>query len=172
MDSRGWIPISLIASFNRVKQLTMDSQLVRDVLTLSSLVQVRGTMVRMGGWESFVLPDAASSTVEEQPAPQAYQNMGTYHDESQQPYQQNYPSQHPQQQQHENSYNNANSAAPWPVDQQAPEPSATGPHTNGYPTTNTADVSATEDEEEDEEEEVVFVMGQDVGKWSPERISS
>ncbi|KAF8156721.1 hypothetical protein B0H34DRAFT_631254, partial [Crassisporium funariophilum] len=73
MDSRGWIPIPLIASFNRVKQLThmQDGalaqlvQLVREVLTLSRGVQVRGEMVRMGGWERFVLPDAVESVVED-----------------------------------------------------------------------------------------------------------
>lgn len=79
MDARGWIPISLIASFNRVRQLTQDVQLVKDVLYLSSLVQVRGNMVRMGGWEPFVLPDAASSAVEEQPLPYPYQNLTNYY---------------------------------------------------------------------------------------------
>ena len=79
MDARGWIPIPLIASFNRVRQLTQDIQLVKDVLTLSSHVQVRGNMVRMGGWEQFVLPDAAPSTVEEQPLPPLYQNLTNYY---------------------------------------------------------------------------------------------
>ncbi|KAJ3501549.1 hypothetical protein NMY22_g18891 [Coprinellus aureogranulatus] len=37
MDSRGWIPISLIASFNRVKKLTQDVNLVKEVLYLSSM---------------------------------------------------------------------------------------------------------------------------------------
>ncbi|KDR68447.1 hypothetical protein GALMADRAFT_146404 [Galerina marginata CBS 339.88] len=78
MDARGWIPIALLASFNRVKQLTPDAQLVRDVLTLSSLVQVRGSMVRMGGWDRFVLPDAAPSSVEDTPLPYMYQTLGTY----------------------------------------------------------------------------------------------
>ncbi|KAL6305999.1 hypothetical protein BKA93DRAFT_191537 [Sparassis latifolia] len=64
MDSRGWISISLIASFNRVRQLTVDLQLVRDVLTLSSLVEVNGDWVRMRQWEQFVLPNAIESTVE------------------------------------------------------------------------------------------------------------
>ncbi|KAF8882173.1 hypothetical protein CPB84DRAFT_1625750, partial [Gymnopilus junonius] len=73
MDARGWIPIPLIASFNRVKLFTHDTQLVRDVLALSQLVQVRGSMVRMGGWEQFVLPDAQPSTVEDQPLPLVYQ---------------------------------------------------------------------------------------------------
>ncbi|PPQ73716.1 hypothetical protein CVT26_010847 [Gymnopilus dilepis] len=78
MDARGWIPIPLLASFNRVKLLTHDTQLVRDVLSLSQHVQVRGGMVRMSAWESFVLPDAKPSTVEDQPLPAVYQaaNMG------------------------------------------------------------------------------------------------
>lgn len=64
MDSKGWVPISLIASFNRIRQLTMDIHLVRDVLILSSVVQVRDEWVRMSDWEKFVLPDAAASIVE------------------------------------------------------------------------------------------------------------
>ncbi len=67
MDSRGWIPIKLIASFNRVRQLTQDVQLVHEVLNLSELVEVQDAYVRLrnGQWQSIVLPDAASSTVEE-----------------------------------------------------------------------------------------------------------
>lgn len=66
MDARGWIPIQLIASFNRVKQLTTDVQLVKDVLSLSSLVEVRNDHVRLCGdsWVNFVLPGAAASNVE------------------------------------------------------------------------------------------------------------
>lgn len=66
MDSRGWIPISLLASFNRVRQLTLDPQAVRDVLALSQIVEMRDDCVRMGGgeWAQFVLPDAPVSTVE------------------------------------------------------------------------------------------------------------
>jgi la-related protein 1 len=64
MDAKGWIPVSLIASFNRVRRLTMDVHLVRDVLLLSSMVEVRGDWVRMNGWEQFVLPNASASEVE------------------------------------------------------------------------------------------------------------
>ncbi|KAH9921379.1 hypothetical protein B0H21DRAFT_199855 [Amylocystis lapponica] len=64
MDAQGWISISLIASFNRVKHLTMDLQLVKDVLTLSSLVEVREDWVRMRQWEQFVLPYAPKSALE------------------------------------------------------------------------------------------------------------
>jgi la-related protein 1 len=56
--------MSLIASFNRVRRLTMDEQLVKDVLGLSSVVEVMHDHVRMVGWEQFILPDAAPSTVE------------------------------------------------------------------------------------------------------------
>jgi len=66
MDSRGWIPVSLLASFNRVRQFTLDPQVVRDVLALSSIVELCDDCVRMGGgeWGRFVLPDAPTSTVE------------------------------------------------------------------------------------------------------------
>lgn len=64
MDSRGWIPISLIASFNRVRSLTPDETLVKEVLVLSTVVQVYGDWVRMNKWEQFVLPDARLSVVE------------------------------------------------------------------------------------------------------------
>ena len=65
MDKEGWIPISVISSFNRVKQLTTDTQLVKDVLTLSTVCQVKGEWVRMNEWRQFVLPTARESIVEE-----------------------------------------------------------------------------------------------------------
>jgi la-related protein 1 len=65
MDNRGWVPISLIANFNRVKQLTVDERLVKEVLILSTVVEVRGEWVRMNRWEQFVLPNARRSTVED-----------------------------------------------------------------------------------------------------------
>jgi la-related protein 1 len=67
MDSRGWIPIPLISNFKRVQQLTVDMQLVKDVLTLSTLAEVYENWVRMKGWERFVLPDAQPSKVEAMP---------------------------------------------------------------------------------------------------------
>ena len=115
MDSKGYIPISLLASFNRIKQLTLDTRLVKEVLLLSAFVEVNGGMVRMGGvgggaaaassgsvssggnesqqirssssWESFVLPDAVESVVEDV----AMENVGVdnsfggYHQQQQQP---------------------------------------------------------------------------------------
>lgn len=69
MNPEGWISIPLLASFNRIRQLTPDPQLVRDVLTLSSSAEVSGDWVRMGGnqWAQFVLPPPTPSA--SQPAP-------------------------------------------------------------------------------------------------------
>ncbi|KDQ22241.1 hypothetical protein PLEOSDRAFT_1109363 [Pleurotus ostreatus PC15] len=68
MDSKGWISIHLIASFKRVTALTHEFQLVKEVLSLSSVVQVNNDWVRMDGWERFVLPDAKPSVVEAETA--------------------------------------------------------------------------------------------------------
>ncbi|KAI0646450.1 hypothetical protein C8Q79DRAFT_1000768 [Trametes meyenii] len=64
MDSRGWIPIQLIASFNRVRTLTTEAHLVAEVLALSTLVEVHNSHVRMRQWQQFVLPTARRSVVE------------------------------------------------------------------------------------------------------------
>nr|GAT54789.1 predicted protein [Mycena chlorophos] len=65
MDSRGWIRIDTLASFNRVMAKTTDLNLVRDVLALSHYVEIRGDWVRSTeGWEKYVLPTAAPSVVE------------------------------------------------------------------------------------------------------------
>ncbi|KAF8755452.1 1,4-alpha-D-glucan glucohydrolase [Rhizoctonia solani] len=60
----GWIPISTIASFNRLRKLTTDFNLVRDTMHMSSLVEISpdGEKARMshGGWAQFVLPGAQS----------------------------------------------------------------------------------------------------------------
>ncbi|KDQ60248.1 hypothetical protein JAAARDRAFT_56179 [Jaapia argillacea MUCL 33604] len=76
MDSQGWISITLIASFNRIKQLTMDLRLVREVLSLSKLVEVQDEWVRMSGgqWRQFVLPGAPRSVFEYQTGIHAAEN--------------------------------------------------------------------------------------------------
>ncbi|KAH7882826.1 hypothetical protein F5I97DRAFT_1815133 [Phlebopus sp. FC_14] len=71
MDNKGWIPISLLGSFNRVKYLTTDMDLVKEVLNSSSSVEVNGDWVRMAGrqWEQFILPHAGKSVVEQDETP-------------------------------------------------------------------------------------------------------
>ncbi|KZV99550.1 hypothetical protein EXIGLDRAFT_220095 [Exidia glandulosa HHB12029] len=65
MDSRGWIPIPLVASFNRVRALSTSGALVREVMGLSALLEVKGDRVRLrdGLWMPYVTPDALPSTV-------------------------------------------------------------------------------------------------------------
>ncbi|KAF8552490.1 winged helix DNA-binding domain-containing protein, partial [Imleria badia] len=65
MDNEGWIPISLLASFKRVRQLHTDAAIVREVLSRSAVVEVSGDCVRMGGrqWVLFVLPNAPRSMI-------------------------------------------------------------------------------------------------------------
>jgi la-related protein 1 len=74
MREDGWIPIDVIASFNRIRQLTGGATsdhaiaLVKDVLQLSSLVEVddQRDEVRLneGRWRDFVLPLPAPQSVE------------------------------------------------------------------------------------------------------------
>ena len=63
MDTEGWIDISMIASFNRLKSLTPDIAMVKEVMHLSAILEVREDQVRLAGGESkrWVLPDAKSS---------------------------------------------------------------------------------------------------------------
>lgn len=63
MDEEGWIDIAMIASFNRIKSLTPEPAIVREVMVLSSLLEVKGDKVRLAGGEAkrWVLPDAKPS---------------------------------------------------------------------------------------------------------------
>lgn len=62
MDSEGWIDISVIASFNRVQNLTQDYNLVRETMGLSAYLEVNDTKVRVAGWQEFVLPPTPGSS--------------------------------------------------------------------------------------------------------------
>ncbi|KAL2503939.1 La-related protein 1C [Abeliophyllum distichum] len=62
MDDQGWVPITLIASFPRVQQLTYDVSLILDSLRNSTIVEVQGDKLRRrnewkkwlpnGGWSN------------------------------------------------------------------------------------------------------------------------
>lgn len=58
MDGEGWIDISIIASFNRILNLTPDYNLVRDTMGLSAFLEVAETKVRLAHmrWQQFVAP--------------------------------------------------------------------------------------------------------------------
>jgi la-related protein 1 len=66
MDSQGYVSIPLVATFNRIKNLTTDLTLVREMLALSQLVEVKGDKVRLAkqGWAQWVLPGATEAAYE------------------------------------------------------------------------------------------------------------
>ncbi|KAH8913612.1 winged helix DNA-binding domain-containing protein, partial [Atractiella rhizophila] len=64
MDSQGWVDISMVASFNRIKSLTDDMNLVRDTMSLSTFLEVRDWKVRKrGDWYHWILDTASPSKV-------------------------------------------------------------------------------------------------------------
>ncbi|KAK1325001.1 hypothetical protein QJS10_CPA01g00368 [Acorus calamus] len=57
MDGQGWVPISLIAGFNRVKQMTTDIQIILNAVRASTLVELKdGKIRRRVGWTKWILP--------------------------------------------------------------------------------------------------------------------
>ncbi|XP_008809436.1 la-related protein 1C-like [Phoenix dactylifera] len=57
MDEQGWVPITLIAGFNRVKQFTNNIQYILDTIRLSDVVEVQGEKIRKrNDWMNWVLP--------------------------------------------------------------------------------------------------------------------
>jgi len=64
MDNEGWIDVSVIASFNRIQNLTQDYNLVRDTMVLSAYLEVNEGMVRLAHrrWQEFVLPPTPNSS--------------------------------------------------------------------------------------------------------------
>ncbi|KAF9256603.1 winged helix DNA-binding domain-containing protein, partial [Marasmius fiardii PR-910] len=64
MSPEGWIPLSVIMTFNRIKQLTDNLHLVKEVLGFSEHVEVMDegdpdeARVRMrdGAWKRYLLP--------------------------------------------------------------------------------------------------------------------
>ncbi|KAG8897568.1 hypothetical protein FRC00_004106, partial [Tulasnella sp. 408] len=60
MDPQGWLDVEQIASFNRLRRLTSDLNLVREVMNMSALIEVSpdGQKCRMSNnaWQAFVTP--------------------------------------------------------------------------------------------------------------------
>lgn len=81
MDQEGWIEIAVIAAFKRLATLTSDVNLVKEMMRLSCMTEIRENKVRTVDWQNWVLPTAkpaswqdAKSTVE--PSYQPPQMMG------------------------------------------------------------------------------------------------
>lgn len=63
MDEQGWVPVSLIANFNRVKQLTNNAQFILDSVRTSSVVEVEGDKLRKrNDWMNWKLPSQPASS--------------------------------------------------------------------------------------------------------------
>ncbi|KAF9102965.1 La ribonucleoprotein domain member 1 [Mortierella sp. GBA35] len=57
MDSEGFVPLSLVANFNRVKYLTTDHALIKDTLKTSKEIETKGDKIRRrGDWATWVFP--------------------------------------------------------------------------------------------------------------------
>ncbi|SMY20234.1 unnamed protein product [Zymoseptoria tritici ST99CH_1A5] len=62
MDSQGFVFLDVIASFNRMKQLTTDKDLIKTVCLKADVIEIRvgddgkDRLRRREGWEQFVLP--------------------------------------------------------------------------------------------------------------------
>lgn len=63
MDSEGWISIAMIASFNRIKSLTPEVSMVKEMMELSSILEVHEDHVRLrgSGVKKWILPTAKPS---------------------------------------------------------------------------------------------------------------
>jgi hypothetical protein len=64
MDANGWVLISILASFNRIKNLTSDLSIVVECLRMTPLLEVspKGTHVRLRQqWPEWVLPNATTN---------------------------------------------------------------------------------------------------------------
>ncbi|KAF9964804.1 La ribonucleoprotein domain member 1 [Mortierella alpina] len=57
MDSEGYVPLSLVANFNRVKHLTTDHALIKETLKKSKEIETKGDKIRRrGDWATWIFP--------------------------------------------------------------------------------------------------------------------
>ncbi|PKA66366.1 hypothetical protein AXF42_Ash007063 [Apostasia shenzhenica] len=56
MDEHGWVPIALIATFNKVKGITNNIPVILDALRSSEIVEIQGNQIRKReGWEQWIM---------------------------------------------------------------------------------------------------------------------
>ncbi|KAF9999702.1 La ribonucleoprotein domain member 1 [Entomortierella chlamydospora] len=57
MNTEGYVPLSLIANFNRVKSLTTDHALIKDAIKNSEVIELSGDNIRKkGDWATWLFP--------------------------------------------------------------------------------------------------------------------
>jgi len=63
MSSKGFVPLAVLAEFNRVKSLTTDINIVRDALIHSTVVEVIGWKCRRrNDWKRWILPTSTPTS--------------------------------------------------------------------------------------------------------------
>jgi len=61
MDNEGYVAISMIANFNRLKVLTSDLKLITECMRSSNFLEVKGDYIRRKeGWHTFLIPANSS----------------------------------------------------------------------------------------------------------------
>ncbi|XP_042507802.1 la-related protein 1C [Macadamia integrifolia] len=76
MDEQGWVPVPLIAGFNRVKQLTNNISFILDAVRSSTIVEVQGDKIRKrNDWMSWPLPPSSQFTTTSGPTSTAGYDM-------------------------------------------------------------------------------------------------
>ncbi|KAK1423551.1 hypothetical protein QVD17_18855 [Tagetes erecta] len=64
MDEQGWVPVGLIARFNKVSSLTDNVQLILDVMQKSTVVEVQGDkMRRQNDWMRWLMPPSVEESL-------------------------------------------------------------------------------------------------------------
>ncbi|KAG9062034.1 La ribonucleoprotein domain member 1 [Linnemannia hyalina] len=57
MDAQGFVPLSLVANFNRVKSLTTDHALIKETIKDSNVIELNGDNIRKkGDWATWIFP--------------------------------------------------------------------------------------------------------------------
>lgn len=86
MDDEGFVNLPILAKFNRVRAITMDYALIRDVCFMSSIIELRAApgsydkIRRAEGWEQWVLaPDQRDPSTRDVPP---VSEMQTYNDQN------------------------------------------------------------------------------------------
>ncbi|KAK2640995.1 hypothetical protein Ddye_022758 [Dipteronia dyeriana] len=72
MDAQGWVPVSTIADFKRVKRMSTDIPYILDALQSSSTVEVQGDMIRRRDeWSKWIPTSSTAQTPQDQPVDNA-----------------------------------------------------------------------------------------------------
>ncbi|TVU44253.1 hypothetical protein EJB05_03689 [Eragrostis curvula] len=65
MDDQGWVDISLIAGFKKVRELTNDVQYIKETIQSSSILEIQDDKIRrQNDWDKWVIPRESNPDVQ------------------------------------------------------------------------------------------------------------